>query len=80
MTLRTRAAGVFAVLAAVLGAGLVSVPLTVLCFPLWSWFESRTGIEAVGHSGPAGWCYATTFAFMLAAALAAALTLLARRR
>jgi hypothetical protein len=77
MTSRTRPAGVFAVVTAVLGAGLLSVPLTVVCFPLWSWFESRTGIEAVGHSGPAGWCYATTFAVALVAAL---MTLLARRR
>ena len=77
MTSRTRAASVFAVVAAVLGAGLASVPLTILCFPLWSWFESRTGIEAVGHSGPAGWCYATTFAVVLVVAL---MTLLARRR
>ena len=76
MTSRTRAAGVLAVVAAILGSGLVSVPLTILCLPLWSWFEARTGIEAVGHSGPAGWCYATTFAVVLVAAL----TLLARRR
>lgn len=76
MTSRTRAAGVLAVVAAVVGAGVASLPLTILCFPLWSWFESRTGIEAVGHSGPAGWCYAATFAVILVAAL----TLLARRR
>jgi hypothetical protein len=63
----------FTVAAAVLGAGVVSVPLTVLSFPLWSWFESRTGVEAVGHSGPAAWCYAATFAVLLAVALMMAL-------
>ena len=77
MTARTRAAGVLTVLAAVLGAGLASVPVTILCFPLWSWFEARTGVEAVGHSGPAGWCYGITFAVVLVAVLTAAR---ARRR
>jgi hypothetical protein len=31
--------------------------LTVLALPLWRWLEARTGVEAIGHSGPAGWCY-----------------------
>jgi hypothetical protein len=34
-----------------------SLATTVLMFPLWSWLESVAGIESVGHSGPAGWCY-----------------------
>lgn len=37
------------------------VPLTfVITFatlPLWSWVERSLGIEAVGHSGPADWCF-----------------------
>jgi hypothetical protein len=32
---------------------------------LWNWFEFRLGIEAVGHMGPATWCYGTTFAFIV---------------
>jgi len=40
---------------------LLSIPLavafTLFTFPLWRWFEASTGIESVGHSGPATWCY-----------------------
>jgi uncharacterized membrane protein YphA (DoxX/SURF4 family) len=42
-------------------AALVAVPLSavtvVALFPFWSWFEARTGVESIGHSGPAGWCF-----------------------
>ena len=42
-----------------------SVPLasvsTIFLFPFWSWVESRFGIEAVGHSGPADWCYGVAY-------------------
>ena len=44
---------------------LVSVPmsvlLTLLLMPLWRWLEERFGIESVGHSGPAEWCFGVTF-------------------
>jgi hypothetical protein len=40
---------------------LVAFPLTFittfLLLPLWSWIEERYGIESVGHSGPADWCF-----------------------
>jgi hypothetical protein len=39
--------------------------ITILCQPLWATFESATGIESVGHSGPAGWCYAFTFVVLV---------------
>jgi hypothetical protein len=35
----------------------LGVVLTIVLFPFWSWFEATTGIESVGHSGPAEWCY-----------------------
>lgn len=45
-----------------------AVPVTFLLGPAWNALEARTGVEAIGHSGPAGWCYvaiwsliATTF-------------------
>ena len=64
-----------------LGAVLISAPLsiviTILLFPLWSWFEASTGIETVGHSGPAEWCYAVVFLIL---ATGAVLILLSRRR
>ncbi|HYC33444.1 MAG TPA: hypothetical protein VEB59_14245 [Gemmatimonadales bacterium] len=31
--------------------------LTLALLPLWSWLEATRGIESVGHSGPAAWCY-----------------------
>jgi ABC-type antimicrobial peptide transport system permease subunit len=44
-----------------LGILLVSVPagmvVAVLLFPFWRWLEESTGIESVGHSGPAEWCF-----------------------
>jgi ABC-type dipeptide/oligopeptide/nickel transport system permease component len=41
-------------------AAIVSLPigviLTIILLPLWSWLEATTGVESVGHSGPAYWC------------------------
>jgi hypothetical protein len=34
--------------------------------PLWSWIEASTGLESMGHSGPAGWCYLATWAALSA--------------
>ena len=31
--------------------------LTILLIPLWSSIESTYGIESIGHSGPANWCF-----------------------
>jgi hypothetical protein len=54
----------------VLGVVLVAAPLsilaTILLFPFWSWLEASTGIESVGHSGPAEWCYAAVFLILAA--------------
>lgn len=44
---------------------LLCVPLsfivTLLATPLWSWIEASYGIESVGHSGPAEWCYVVVY-------------------
>ena len=44
-----------------LGVLVLSLPLgvllTLLLLPLWRWLEDAAGIEAIGHSGPAAWCY-----------------------
>lgn len=37
--------------------------------PLWSWIEASTGLESIGHSGPASWCYLATWAALSAAGL-----------
>ncbi len=51
--------------------------LTLLLDPFWSWLETATGWESIGHSGPAGWCFLAVWAALLA--LAGLLSLLAHR-
>ena len=50
----------------VLGLPLAFI-LTMLLFPFWSWLETLTGVESMGHSGPAGWCYLAVYSAMLLA-------------
>ena len=56
-------------------AGVVSVPvaivLTIALLPFWSWIEATTGIESVGHSGPADWCYGATLGVVFCTVLLA---------
>jgi hypothetical protein len=68
---------VLTLLAIIVIAVPLSVVITILLFPFWSWFEASVGIESVGHSGPAEWCYTAVFFLLVAGA---ALTLLARQR
>jgi hypothetical protein len=62
---------------------LLGVPVTffatIALLPLWSTIERRYGIESVGHSGPADWCFWTVFVIYLAAALAIARPFRVRR-
>jgi hypothetical protein len=46
-----------AVLAAIVGGFLLSFVTAILTARFWGWFEARTGIESLGHSGPADWVY-----------------------
>ena len=55
----------------------LSIIITVALFPFWSWLESSSGIESVGHSGPADWCYLFMFVVLLTV-LAATLMLKTR--
>jgi H+/Cl- antiporter ClcA len=74
----TRPLRVFLGLAGIiLITALLSILTTILLFPFWSWFEKTTGIESVGHSGPAEWCYAAAFLLL---AVSAVWLLLVRRR
>ncbi len=56
------------ILLAFLAIFLISAPLsvltTILLLPLWSW--ASFGIESVGHSGPAEWCYAVIYVLFIA--------------
>jgi hypothetical protein len=40
---------------------------TVLLLPLWRWIEANVHVEAVGHSGPADWCFVATYVVLTAA-------------
>jgi hypothetical protein len=48
----------------------VSMPpafmLTIALLPLWSHIEATYGIESVGHSGPADWCFEMTYVLVVA--------------
>lgn len=46
----------------------LAATLTILALPLWRQIEASFGIESVGHSGPASWCYLTVYLALLACA------------
>lgn len=54
---------------ALLVSAVTSIPVTLLLLPLWQWLEASFGIESIGHSGPAGWCYLAVFAVLAAGSL-----------
>jgi hypothetical protein len=56
----------------------ISFVVTFLLTPLWSWIEATYGIESIGHSGPADWCFWTVYG-LFAAALSGALLLYRRK-
>ncbi len=51
---------------------------TLALLPLWRTIEERYGIESVGHSGPADWCFILIYALWLSAG--AGVWLVRRRR
>jgi hypothetical protein len=55
----------------------VSVFVTLLLLPLWRLMEARLEVEAVGHSGPAGWCFVVSYVLV---AVAGGFTWFHRRR
>jgi hypothetical protein len=46
----------------------IAVIVTFLALPVWSWVEDNLGLESVGHSGPAPWCFLATYLAVLIAA------------
>jgi hypothetical protein len=48
---------VIALVAAIVGGFALSIVTAILTARFWGWFEARTGIESLGHSGPADWVY-----------------------
>jgi len=66
----------------ILGVSLLPVALvmTLLLLPFWRWFEASLGVESIGHSGPATWCYLAVYAVLaLGAALAVCLNKVRRK-
>ena len=47
----------FGVITVLLIAAPLAVIITLLLYPFWSWLDVIGGIESLGHSGPAAWCY-----------------------
>lgn len=45
------------IVAVLLIAAPLAVLLTLLLYPLWSWLDVIIGVESLGQSGPAAWCY-----------------------
>jgi hypothetical protein len=45
------------VVAAITAGFVLSIVTAILTARFWGWFEGRTGIESLGHSGPADWVY-----------------------
>lgn len=47
----------------------VALPLafliTMITFPFWCWFETVSGIESFGQSGPSQWCYWVVYALLV---------------
>lgn len=60
---------------ALLSLFVVAMPVafiaTLILLPLWRWIEADFGIEAIGHSGPADWCYVTVYGILVAIGLLA---------
>ena len=58
------------ILVAIVCAFALSVVTAILTARFWGWFEARTGIESLGHSGPADWVYITLWILWTAVLLA----------
>ena len=43
----------------------VAIVLTFMLSPFWNWFEAVSGIEALGHSGPAEWCFVAIYTMLV---------------
>ena len=47
----------------------VAFALTMMLLPVWTTIERRSGIESVGHSGPATWCFVLVYVCVVALSL-----------
>lgn len=51
------------------GAVPLAFIVTFLFCPFWGLLESLTGVESLGHSGPAAWCFYTVYGLIVSASL-----------
>lgn len=42
-----------------------SAIITFIIPSFWDWFEATTGIESIGHFGPAIWCFIAVYALLM---------------
>ena len=66
MNLTNRLRGVGIAFAVCLISAPIAIVITIALLPLWSWVESISEIESIGHSGPAEWCYLVCYIILLA--------------
>jgi hypothetical protein len=66
MNLTIRLRGVGIAFAVCLISAPIAIAVTIALLPFWSWVESMSEIESVGHSGPAEWCYLVCYNIILA--------------
>jgi hypothetical protein len=59
----------FGLVGIVLGALFFAFWITIFLVPLWRWIEADFGVEAIGHSGPAEWCFYLVFTVLVLPAL-----------
>jgi hypothetical protein len=52
-----------------LGLVPIAFVVTISLSGVWSWLERVSGIESMGHMGPANWCYVATYIVLLPVAL-----------
>lgn len=67
MKSRLRVIGLFTLV--LLISAPVSIVATIFLLPFWRWVETISGIESIGHSGPAEWCYLAMFALVFLGSL-----------
>lgn len=66
MNFTERLKGVAISLAILIACCPLAIVITVFTSSIWSWVERNFGIEAHGHTGPAGWCYLVSYGFIVA--------------
>jgi hypothetical protein len=48
----------------------LAIIVTFLSSPFWGWIETKTGIESLGHSGPAEWCFIAVYSVIFVVGIA----------